>query len=614
MSKHFFYQNRYSFKLYLLLLLVSIFTFSCKEKQETAVNQEQSETKPNVIIVITDDQGYGDLGHTGNEIIKTPTIDQFASQAISFTNYHVGTTCAPTRAGLLTGRNCNRNGVWHTIMGASLLNREEVTLADVFKENGYKTAMFGKWHLGDNHPFAPEDRGFEETFYHGGGGVGQTPDYWNNDYFDDTYFRNGIPEKVEGYCTDVWFDEAIKFIENKKDDPFLCYLSLNAPHSPFNVPQEYYDLYKDEESLLETQKRFYGMITNIDDNFSTLLKKLDELKIADNTIVIFTTDNGTSNGYKISETGEVHGYNAKMRGTKASEYDGGHRVPFIVRWPNGKLEAGKSLTDLVAHVDVLPTLTSLAGIDFKSDKVMDGTDISSYLLGESKLQDRYLVTDTQRISWPKKGKNSSVMNGDWRLVNGNELYNLSEDPGQTNNLAAQYPDKVTAMNDFYNSWWESVIKETKYSTIDLGVDEVDVITCHDARTVDYFPPWNQQMIRKGEPMKPAPFFVNFVKPGTYRFYLRRYPVESDLALGAEVNDGTPETLTTDAVVNGKSMLFKKAHLKIGDKTIEVDVDNTAKAAILEMEVAEGKTELLAYFDMLDGTPSNAFYIDVEKIE
>ena len=235
MSKHFFYNYRYSFKLYHLLLIVSILNYSCNDKQES---QETTATKPNVIIVITDDQGYGDLGHTGNKIIKTPTIDQFASEAVNFTNYHVGTTCAPTRAGLLTGRNCNRNGVWHTIMGASLLNREEITLADVFKQNGYSTGMFGKWHLGDNHPFRPEDRGFQETFYHGGGGVGQTPDYWNNDYFDDTYLRNGTPEKVTGYCTDVWFDEAIKFIENKKDDQFLCYLSLNAPHSPFNVPQE----------------------------------------------------------------------------------------------------------------------------------------------------------------------------------------------------------------------------------------------------------------------------------------------------------------------------------------------------------------------------------------
>lgn len=598
-------------RLSILLIAALGFLVSCKSEVNKK-DESKLETKPNIIIVITDDQGYGDLGHTGNPIIKTPSIDKFAKEALSLSNYHVGTTCAPTRAGLLTGRNCNRNGVWHTIMGASILNREEVTLANVFKENGYKTGMFGKWHLGDNHPFAPQDRGFDETFYHGGGGVGQTPDYWNNDYFDDTYFRNGTPEKAEGYCTNVWFDEAIKFIETKKDDQFLCYLSLNAPHSPYNVPQEYYDMYKDE-NLLETQKRFYGMITNIDTNFSRLLNKLDDLKIADNTIVIFTTDNGTSNGYKVdNKTGEFLGYNVEMRGTKGSEYDGGHRVPFIIRWPNGKLEAGKSLSDLTAHVDVLPTLATMAGIDFSPSKIMDGRDISSYLLGTSKIQERYLVTDTQRISWPEKGKNSCVMNGDWRLVNGNELYNIKEDTGQMNNLAELHGERVDKMNAYYDSWWESVIAETKYSTIDLGVDEVNVITCHDARTIDYLPPWNQRAIRNGKPMKPAPFFVNFTEAGRYKFKLGRWPSESGAALGAEIKDEIPPTAVTDGRVRGVAMKFKKAFIKIGDESIAIAVDNVAQTADLEMMVEKGKTELLAWFELENGDLTNAFYVNVEK--
>ena len=600
-------------KINIYIAIIALFSvvMSCKDKtQET---KDETPKQPNVIIVITDDQGYGDIGHHGNTIIKTPTIDNFATQGVSLTNYHVGTTCAPTRAGLLTGRNCNRNGVWHTIMGASLLNREEVTIADVFKNNGYKTAMFGKWHLGDNHPFKPNDRGFDEAFYHGGGGVGQTPDYWNNDYFDDTYFRNGTPEKVEGYCTDVWFDEAIKFVESKKDSPFLCYLSLNAPHGPFNVPQEYYDMYKDEESLLETQKRFYGMITNVDDNFARLLKKVDDLGIADNTIVIFTTDNGTSNGYKVDQkTGVVHGYNANMRGTKASEYDGGHRVPFIIRWPNGKLNTGKSLSDLTAHVDMLPTLSSLAGINYTSDKVLDGTDISAYLTEEKPIDDRYLVTDTQRIAWPKKGKNSCVMDGDWRLVDGKELYNISEDPGQRNNLADQHPKRVTDMNAFYNTWWDSIVKEIKYSTIDLGVDEEEVITCHDARTVGYFPPWNQRKIREGNPMKPASFFVNFVKPGNYTFKLERWPSESGMSLGAEILDEIPETATTDPRIRGKAMTFKKAFIKIGDQEVAVDVDNTKQSADIDFTVEQGKTELLAWFEMESGELTNAFYVNIKK--
>lgn len=597
--------------IFYLLATVALF-LSCAEKntKETKLN-----TKPNVIIVITDDQGYGDLGHTGNQIIKTPAIDKFSTQSVNLTNYHVGTTCAPTRAGLLTGRNCNRNGVWHTIMGASMLNREETTIADVLQQNGYSTGMFGKWHLGDNSPFRPHERGFDEAFYHGGGGVGQTPDYWNNDYFDDTYFRNGIPEKKEGYCTDVWFDEALDFIEKKKDEPFFCYISLNAPHGPYNLPEEYYNLYKDETRIDETQKRFYGMITNIDDNFSKLEKKLETLGIAENTIVVFTTDNGTARGYRVDEkTDKVFGYNAGMRGKKGSEYDGGHRVPFIIRWPDGGLTGGKSLNNLMAHVDVLPTFTKLIGKTFVPTKTMDGTDMSDYLLGNGDAPKRYLVTDTQRVPWPVKGKNSCVMDDDWRLIKGSELYNIVEDPGQEKNLADEHPEKVAEMNAFYESWWEDVIKETEFSVIELGAGETDVITCHDARTIDFYPPWNQQMIRKGKPMEPAPFTVNFVKAGTYRFHLRRWPAESGLALGAELKDGKPETLYTAPIADGKSMKFSKAYLKIADKNIEADVDNNAEAAVLEMEVLQGETELLAYFDMEDGTPCNAFYIDIEKLD
>lgn len=591
----------------LLFALISIVCFcSCQE--------EETSRSPNVIIVITDDQGYGDLGHTGNPIIKTPAIDRFASEAFSLTNYHVGTTCAPTRAGLLTGRNCNRNGVWHTIMGASILNRDETTMADVFRESGYKTGMFGKWHLGDNHPFLPHDRGFEETFYHGGGGVGQTPDYWNNDYFDDTYFRNGTPEKKEGYCTDIWFDEAIQFVEDKKDEPFFCYLSLNAPHGPFNVPKKYYDLYQGESGLQESQKRFYGMITNVDDNFSRLLQKLESLGIAENTIVVFTTDNGTANGYKKDEkTQEVFGYNAGMRGKKGSNYDGGHRVPFIIRWPKGGLVGNKKLTGLTAHVDMLPTLTALSNIDHSPSKMMDGMDLSGYLKGKEAPKERFLVTDTQRMQWPIKGKHSCVMNGDWRLVNGTELYDISQDPGQQNNLAQQNVEMVADMNAFYESWWTDVISETKFSVIDLGVDPLEVITCHDAHTgKEAYPPWNQQQIRQGKPMKPAKFLVNFTKDGSYKFHLTRWPIESKLALGSEILDSIPATANLNANINGKSMKFKQAYLKIGEQLHSVEVNNLDQAAIIEAQVTKGESELVAYFDLEDGGQSNAFYIYVEK--
>lgn len=570
--------------------------------------------KPNVIIVMTDDQGYGDLGHTGNPILKTPAIDAFAAEAVSFTNYHVGTTSTPTRAGLLTGRNCNRNGTWHTIMGASMLNANEVTLSDVFKQNGYKTGMFGKWHLGDNHPFLPQDRGFDEAFYHAAGGVGQTPDYWNNDYFDDTYFRNGKPEKVKGYCTDVWFEEAMKFIDKSKDKPFLCYLSLNAPHSPFNVPEEYYNIYKNETNILESQKRFYGMITNIDDNFSKLLARLNELKMTHNTIVIFTTDNGTSNGYITDKnTRKVYGYNALMRGTKSSEYDGGHRVPFIIRWPNGNIGGGKKLNELTAHVDLLPTLASLAGISFKPSKIMDGTDISLYITGGKKIKKRMMVTDTQRGPWPVKGKQSCVMEGNWRLVNGNELYDISKDPGQQINLFAKFPGRVSKMTNFYNSWWSSAEKEFKYSVIHLGIDPVETLTCMDIHSTGQIPSWHQEMIRKGNPNTPAKFLVNFTQAGRYKISLSRWPEESGHALGDALYDDVPGTAFTDSRARGKSLKFKMAFLKIGNQEHSSIVDNSQKAASFIIDTSKGETDLTAWFELEDGKLTNAFYVYVEKI-
>ena len=405
------------------VLLLCLFT-ACSEKEKA----------PSVILLMTDDQGYGDLACHGNPVIKTPNIDAFSEESINLSNYHVGTTCAPTRSGLLTGRNCVRNGVWHTVAGCSLLNKEETTMADIFASAGYATGMFGKWHLGDNHPSLPEDSGFQESFYHMAGGIGQTPDYWNNNYQDDMFYRNGTPERASGYCTDVLFKEAIDFIKRKKDTPFFCYLSLNAPHGPYNVPENYYRMYENEEGLLPLQKRFYGMISNIDDNFAVLRSTLEELGIADNTILIFTTDNGTACGFRFDKkTNKQYGFNAGMRGMKGSEYDGGHRVPMMIHWPKGGLNSGATFDQLAAHVDMLPTLTQLAGVEYTSSKTMDGKDISAYLKGV-KAPHRYLVTDTQRKTWPIKGKQSCVMDDEWRLIRGKELYNFSTDPVQKNNF------------------------------------------------------------------------------------------------------------------------------------------------------------------------------------
>jgi arylsulfatase A-like enzyme len=340
----------------------------------TSLAQAAAERKrhPNVVLVMTDDQGYGDLACHGNPIIKTPNLDELHDQSTRLTNFHVGPTCSPTRASLMTGHYCNRTGVWHTVMGRSLLRKDEVTMADVFRAGGYKTGIFGKWHLGDNYPFRPQDRGFDEGLIHKGGGIGNTQDYWGNDYFDDTYFRNGKPEKFEGYCTDVWFAEAMKFIEANKDRPFFCYLPTNAPHGPFLVPEKYAEPYMGKG----VKFRFYGMISNIDENVGRLMSKLKELGIEDNTILIFMTDNGSSGGHLV--------YNAGMRGSKGSEYDGGHRVPFFMRWPGGGIKAGINIDQITAHIDILPTMIEFCGLQAPEDVKFDGTSLMPLLTGDDR--------------------------------------------------------------------------------------------------------------------------------------------------------------------------------------------------------------------------------------
>ncbi len=324
---------------------------------------------PNVLLIITDDQGYGDIGFHGNTMLKTPNLDALAKQSIRLTNFHVDPTCAETRAALMTGKYSCRVGVWHTIMGRSILRKDEKIMPQYFAEAGYTTGMFGKWHLGDNWPYRPHDRGFQEALYNRGGGVGQSPDHWGNDYFDDTYLRNGVPEKQEGYCTDVWFREATKFIEKHKEKPFFCYVATNAPHSPYNVDAKYAKPYLDQ-GVPQPMANFYGMIANIDENIGRLLGKLDEWKLAENTIVVFMTDNGTAAGVLpprqtgkkkdaekkgLLEEEKWTGFNAGMRAQKGSQYEGGHRVPCFIRYPRFKMEPQK-FDNLMAHFDLLPNL------------------------------------------------------------------------------------------------------------------------------------------------------------------------------------------------------------------------------------------------------------------
>jgi len=558
--------------------------------------------KPNVILIITDDQGYGDLACHGNPIIRTPNLDRLYAESVRFTNFHVAPTCSPTRAGLMTGLYNNKTGVWHTIAGRSLLREGLVTMADVFRENGYRTAIFGKWHLGDNYPFRPQDRGFEEVLIHKGGGVGQTPDYWGNDYFDDTYFRNGKPEKFEGYCTDVWFGEAMKFIEEcaKKSQPFFCYIATNAPHGPYNVPDRYADLYRGK--VPEPRARFWGMITNIDENVGRLRAKLEGLGIDRDTILIFTTDNGTSEGCRLDKDGfVVDGYNAGMRGKKGSEYEGGHRVPFFLRWPGGGLDKGRDIDKLAAGIDVLPTLIDLCGLKAPEGVEFDGISLKPLLTGEAEAwPDRVIIVDSQRVENPIKWRKCAVMTQRWRLINGEELYDMRVDPGQRRDVSKEHPEVVSWLRDEYERWWDSISK-----TFDQGPPIVlgssrepeSALTAHDWHGEAC--PWNQGLIRRGLECN-GYWVVRFESDGVYEFELRRWPKEADVPL-----DG--------AVPGGRAFDFKEARIRIGDLEESKPVEPGSKCVTFRLALRAGVTRLQTFLIYGEGRSIGAYYVYVRKV-
>jgi len=567
-------------------LLIQLVVVACSISA-TAFSAEAE--KPNVVIVITDDQGYGDVAFTGNPAIKTPSIDKLRSQGTLLNNFHVDPTCAPTRSALMTGRYSDRVGVWHTVQGRNMLRRREITMADVFSQNGYATGLFGKWHLGDCYPYRPEDRGFQRCVYHKAGGVGQAPDYWGNDYFDDTYIVGGKHQRFEGYCTDVWFNEGMKFIKNNKGKPFFAYISLNAPHKPLYCPEEYSKPY--ENDLRVPSPEFYGMITNIDDNLARLMNMLDDEGLADNTILVFMTDNGTASGVIAGR-----GYDGGMRGRKGSEYEGGHRVPFIIRWPNGNIEAGKSVEHLTAHIDILPTFVNLCGLE-APDVAFDGSDISDLLHTDGKdWPDRAIVVESQRVVDPIKWRKCSVMTDRWRLVNGKELYDLKADPKQTNDIAAQHPEVFGRLRGEYNKFWDDVSRDhdlTSYMVIGSDRSPVVSLSSHDW-LIDKLPPWNQGHIVSGAVAEESFWAIEVEQSGVYEISLRRWPVEADKG----INDGT----------YGKAFNYEKARLRIGDVDETKVIPEGAKEVTFRVTLKKGLAQLAPVFigPGLTATPYYAY--------
>jgi arylsulfatase len=420
--------------------------------------------RPNIIFLLTDDQGYGDLSCHGNPVLKTPNLDRLHDEGVRFTDFHVSPTCAPTRCALMTGRHEFRSGVTHTISERERMSLKATTIAQVLRSAGYTTGIFGKWHLGDEDAYQPNRRGFDEVFIHGAGGIGQSypgscGDAPGNKYFDPAILHNGKFEKTKGYCTDVFFDQATKWIAaNKGKRPFFAYIATNAPHAPLDCPEDYRKRY--EGKAPANSAKFFGMIANIDDNVGRLLTKLKEWDIERDTLVIFMNDNGGTAGVRV--------FNAGMRGQKVTPYLGGTRASSFWRWP-GTLKPA-DVDRLAAHIDFFPTLAETAGAKVPDEVAvkLEGRSLVPLLKDpKAAWEDRILFTHVGRWEKGKAGqskyRNCSVRNSRYHLVCAGkvgekkwELFDVKADPGEKTDVAEQHPEVVRKLEAAYDKWWESV--------------------------------------------------------------------------------------------------------------------------------------------------------------
>jgi len=378
-------------------------------------------SNPNIVVILADDMGWGDINANGNDNISTPVLNRLKSESLSFDRFYVCPLSAPTRAEMLTGRYFLRTGVSSVTRGYENMRSDEVTIAEVLKDNGYSSGCFGKWHNGRYFSQHPNRQGFDEFVGFPVGHLGY--------YYDAWFLHNDEERQSSGYTTDYFTGEALDFIERNRENPFLCFVSYNVPHSPFQVPEKYFSKYR-QAGLDSTLSCIYGMVENMDENIGKIFEKLEELKIADNTIVIFFSDNGPN----------TDRYNGGMKGRKGSVDEGGVRVPFYIKWP-GKIKPSET-DQLAQDIDIMPTLLGLCGVKYNPEKPFDGTDLSGIIKGNQKEFDRLIFS--RQGNQNLEECNSSVRNNTYRLVltrRDTLLYNMTDDPGQLNDIS--FNDKET---------------------------------------------------------------------------------------------------------------------------------------------------------------------------
>ena len=563
-----------------------------------------ADARPNVVLVMTDDQGYGDLSFHGNPILKTPHLDRLASQSARIRHFYVSPVCAPTRASLMTGRYNYRTGAIDTYLGRAMMATDEVTLAEMLAGAGYRTGIFGKWHLGDNYPLRPIDQGFQEALVHRGGGIGQPADPPGNRYFDPALEHNGEMIETNGYCSDIFTDAAIGFIREQRERPFFVYLAYNAPHTPLQVPDADHARFRDlnlahdqfpdvgfplqGRAGQDATARIFGMVKNIDDNMGRLLAALDESGARENTIVIFLTDNGP----------QQERYKAGLRGRKGQVYEGGIRVPCFIRWP-ARFEPGE-IDAAAAHIDIVPTLLAACGAQAPDGVHLDGVDLLPLLNRETAtLPDRELFFQWHRGDVPERYRAFAVRGSHYKLVQagggGNrplpedppfELFDLANDPYEQHDVAGEHPEEVARLKARYDDWFADVGATRGYDPprIHLGTPHESpvILTRQDWRGPRAS--WGADGIGHWE--------VEVAADGDYRVKLRFDAVKS----------------------SGDEDRSAQAHLKVAD----VDESMPLAASVTEctfdsIRLPKGPARLEAWLTAGDAE-TGVRYVDVERVE
>ena len=581
-------------------------------------------TPPNVILIMTDDQGYGEMSCHGNPVLKTPNLDQLHAQSLRLTDYHAAPMCTPTRGQLLTGLDSARNGAINVSSGRTLLRPELPTMADIFADSGYATAIFGKWHLGDNYPFRPQDRGFQETLWFPSSHINSTPDFWDNDYFDDTYICNGERKKFKGYCADVFFDQAMHWMAHMANQkkPFFLYLPTNTPHQPHYAPAE--DLAAIEAAfqtnplpnitpeLKEKLIPYLAMIRNIDTNIGRLEEFLRSNNLIENTILIFTVDNGTTFGHLY--------YPCGMRGWKTTLWEGGHRVPFFLRWPAGGLASPQDIKGLTQSQDVLPTLIDLCSLKKPSGSRFDGISLAQIFKGQQSVpDDRTLIINYSRMPWTSypypdarsvmRREGAGVLWKRWRLLEDRELYNLENDPMQRNNVIAQHPEIAARLRGRLDAWWSEVkdiANDPQRVIIGNDADNPTLLTA--CEWLDVF--IDQQIQVRRADRKNGWWELQVDQPGTYEFELRRWPREADAALSAAL---PAVKVTAGELLPGEALPITTVKIQIDQEMRRKRVTPRDKAATFEFQLNQGPVRLYTWFaDQHNNDICGAYYVYVKR--